>query len=318
MAGTPKKKRGVQRRPRDPRNRHNLHPNTGGRGGPPSDPSPLQGGGGNIGRLVLSVGGSVCRGGSLAAASASVAVPPAFCATSQGGGARSVIDLSSPANADIDEDAGAAAAYQTTAKNPLVAMEADNANIDEDADAGAAAAYWTTAMNPLVAMEAMAREDGDDNNGEFSDAVERSAVAHRLKRNTSSKDLLFTPQQLKNILKSLIENRTELLEFAVRADSHRPSSAVQLAPQLVAALPVLHKKKQQKESMADRITEIYFIWREVARCPQVPNSLPHVRTKLMTVLEDFTLSLVRVHTFCRAELEEERNTTKVLMREDIW
>ena len=178
----------------------------------------------------------------MAAASASVAVPPAFCTTSQGGGARSVIDLSSPANADINEDAGAAAAYRTTAKNPLVAMEADNDDIDDDAEAGAAA-YWTTAMNPLVAMEAMAREDGDDNNGEFSDAVERSAVAHRLKRNTSSKDLSFTPQQLENILKSLIENRTELLEFAVRADSHRPSSAVQLAPQLVAALPVkLHKK----------------------------------------------------------------------------
>ena len=59
-------------------------------------------------------------------------------------------------------------------------MEADNhANIDEEDAGGAAAAYWATAMNPLVAMEAMAREDGDDNNGEFSDAVERSAVAHR-------------------------------------------------------------------------------------------------------------------------------------------
>jgi hypothetical protein len=186
-------------------------------------------------------------------------------------------------------------------------MEADNADIDEDA--GAAAAYWTTVMNPLVAMEAMTREDGDDNNGEFCDAVERSAVAHRLKRNTSSKDLSFTPQQLENILKSLIENRIELLEFAVRADSHRPPSA---------ALPVkLHKKNQLKESMVDRIAEIYFIWREVARCPQVSNSLPHVRTKLGTVLEDFTLSLVRVHTFCRAELEEERNTTKALKCEKI-
>jgi hypothetical protein len=30
------------------------------------------------------------------------------------------------------------------------------------------------------------------------------------------------------------------------------------------------------------------------------------------VLEDFTLSLVRVHTFFRAELEVERNTTKAL------
>ena len=224
-----------------------------------------------------------------------------------GGGASSVIDLSSPADADIDEDAGAAAAYRT----------ADNADIYEDA--GAAAAYWTTAMNPLVAMEAMAREDGgDDNSGDFSDAVERSAVAHHLKRNTSSRDLSFTPQQLENILKSLIENRIELLEFAVRADSHRPPSAVQLAPQLVAALPVkLHKKQQLKESMADRIAEIYFIWREVARCPQVSNSLPHVRTTLGTVLEGFTLSLVRVHTFCRAELEEERNTTKALKCEKI-
>jgi hypothetical protein len=205
------------------------------------------------------------------------------------------------------------------AKNPLVAMEADNhANIDEEDAGGAAAAYWATAMNPLVAMEAMAREDGDDNNAEFSDAVERSAVAHRLKRNTSAKNLTFTPQQLEDLLKSLIENRIELLEFAIRADSHRPPSAVQLAPQLVAALPVkLHKKKQQKESMADRITEIYFIWREIARCPQVSNFLPHVRTKFGTVLEDFTLSLVRVHTFCRAELEEERNTTKALKCEKI-
>jgi hypothetical protein len=30
--------------------------------------------------------------------------------------------------------------------------------------------------------------------------------------------------------------------------------------------------------MVDRLADIYFIWREVARCPQVLNSLPHVRT----------------------------------------
>ena len=65
-------------------------------------------------------------------------IPPDSCSR---GGASSVIYLSSPANADIDEDAGAAAAYRTMAKNPLVAMEADNhADIDEDAG-GAAAAY---------------------------------------------------------------------------------------------------------------------------------------------------------------------------------
>jgi hypothetical protein len=129
---------------------------------------------------------------------------------------------------------------------------------------------------------------------------------------------LFTPQQLEYLLRLLIENQRKLLEFASRADSHRPSRAVQLAPQLGEALLVkLPKKLKNKDGMADRLAEIYFIWREVARCPQVSNSLPHVRTKLGSALEDFTLSLVRVHTFYRVELEVERNTTKAFQSEKI-
>ncbi len=135
----------------------------------------------------------------------------------------------------------------------------------------------------------------------------------------SSRDLSFTPQQLKDLFKLLIENQHELLEFAVRADSHRPLQAVQLAPQLGEALPIkLSKKLKYKEVMADGLAEIYFTWREVACCLQVLNSLPHVRTKLGSALEDFTLSLVRVHTFCKAELEVERNTTKALWSEKIY
>ncbi len=62
--------------------------------------------------------------------------------------------------------------------------------------------------------------------------------------------------------------------------------------------------------MVDRLAEIYFIWREVACCPQVSTSLPHVLTKLGSALEDY-FSLVHVLTFCKAELEEEeRNTTE--------
>jgi hypothetical protein len=57
------------------------------------------------------VGGGVCRDGSLTAASASAAVPPDFYAMSRGGAASSLIDLSSPPDAGIDEDTGAAAAY---------------------------------------------------------------------------------------------------------------------------------------------------------------------------------------------------------------
>ena len=77
-----------------------------------------------------------------------------------------------------------------------------------------------------MGMEAMAQEDGDDNDGEFSDALKKPAIAHCLKRNTSSIDLSFTPQQLENLLKLFIENQCKLLEFAVRSNSHRPSSAV--------------------------------------------------------------------------------------------
>ena len=74
-------------------------------------------------------------------------------------------------------------------------------------------------------MEAIAQEDGEDNDredndGEFSDALVKSAIAHRLKRNTSLRDLSFTPQKLEDLLKSLTENRSNLLEFAVCADSH--------------------------------------------------------------------------------------------------
>jgi hypothetical protein len=207
----------------------------------------------------------------------------------------------------------------SAAANSVIDLQGE-VDTDEEDDDAVASSYWTTARNPLLAMEAIAREqNGEDNDGgKLSDALVKSAIAHRLKRNTSSRDLSFTPQQLEDLLDSLTENRRELLEFAIRADSHRPSNAVQLASQLGEAIPVKFSKKlKKKEGMADRLAEIYFIWREVARCPQVTNSLPHVRTKLGSALEGFTLSLVRVHTICMAELEMERNTAKALRSEKI-
>ena len=95
---------------------------------------------------------------------------------------------------------------------------------------------------------------------------------------------------------SLIENRRKLLEFAVRARSH----VLYSFPPNWGGSP--HQTLKNKEGMADRLAEIYFIWREVACCPQLTNSLPHVRTKLGSALDDFTLSLVRVHTFCMVDV----------------
>ena len=91
----------------------------------------------------------------------------------------SVIDLRSPANADADTS-------------------------EEDDDA-VASSYWTTARG----SEPSAGHGSDFSRAEreFSDALVKSAVAHRLKRNTSSRDFSFTPQQLEDMIDSLTENR---------------------------------------------------------------------------------------------------------------
>jgi hypothetical protein len=176
------------------------------------------------------------------AASAATVAPPDTSFASQG----SVLDLSSPANVKSSEDT--------------------------------VASFWTTARNPLVAMEAMAQEDGEDSNGESSNALVKSAVTHCLKRNTSLRDLLFTPQQLKDMLKSLIVNQSELLEFAVRADSHQPSLAVPLAPQLREAIPdKFVKKLKYKEVMADRLAAcgyLVYMARDYLLPPSVSFSSP--------------------------------------------
>jgi hypothetical protein len=97
MAFTPGKK-GTERNPRDPRNRHIAHLNLGGGDNPPSDPATTAATGVcNIDRGVLSAA------------------------------ATSVIDLRSPTNVDADtgeeDDNAVASSYWATARNPLLAME---------------------------------------------------------------------------------------------------------------------------------------------------------------------------------------------------
>jgi hypothetical protein len=118
------------------------------------------------------------------------------------------------------------------------------------------------------------------------------------------------------MLQVLIENHHAIIEFAICADSYQLSCAGPLASRLKEALPIkLCKKMKYKKPMADALAKIYFLWREVACCPQITKSLPHVCTKLGKALYNFTLSIARVHTFYRTELEEEQNTTKALKSE---
>ncbi len=179
---------------------------------------------------------------------------------------------------------------------------------------------WPTTRNPLLAMEALVREDGAGKDSNLYDTDVKNAFAHRLKKNASSKDLLFTIKQLASMMQALVDNRHRILEFAICADNHRPSCANPcLAPQLEEALPVKLCKKtvKYKESMADTLADVYFLWRGVACCPQVMKSLPHECTHFGKALYSFTLALVCMHTFCIAELEEEHNTTKALKSEKI-
>ncbi len=114
-------------------------------------------------------------------------------------------------------------------------------------------------MNPVFALAAMDRESANDDEEIFQDVVIKSAIAHHLKRNVSSRDLSFTPIQLTNMLQALIDNHREIIQFAVLCNSNRPSCADPIAPRLEQALPdKLSKRKTLKENMADSLPEIYF------------------------------------------------------------
>jgi hypothetical protein len=106
------------------------------------------------------------------------------------------------------------------------------------------------------------------------------AIVHRLKRNESLRYLRFTIIQLTNMLQALIDNRREIIQFAVLCNSNCPSSADPIAPCLEQALPdKLSKRKSIKEYMADSLLDIFFLWKDIARCPNVASTLPHDRTK---------------------------------------
>jgi hypothetical protein len=197
---------------------------------------------------------------------------------------------------------------------PLLAASSSCAASDHDTDEDEGGfGHRDFTMNPELAMAAMGQEDMV-----FEDVLMKSAIAHRLKKNTSSRDLSFTITELLNMLQALIDNRDEIIALAVLSDRSLPSHVERFAPRLEQALPAkLSKRRSCKEPMADSLAEIYFLWKDIARCPDVALALPHERTKLGSALSDFTVALVRVHTFCKAELEAERSTRKALKSEQI-
>ncbi len=126
---------------------------------------------------------------------------------------------------------------------------------------GDALAVWTTTRNPLLAMEASTQdqEDGSGRDGFISDNVIKHEVVQHLKRNSSSKDLLFTTKQLAITMQALIKNCNDILLFAKCMDDHRTSPAkLLLVPQLQEALPakLCPKTVKNKESMADALADV--------------------------------------------------------------
>ena len=121
----------------------------------------------------------------------------------------------------------------------------------------------------------------------------KTAITHRLKRQSSSRDLSFTIIELTNMIQSLIDNCCEIIEFAVLFDHSHPSHTNPFAPRLEQALPAkLSKRQAAKEAMADTLAEIYFLWKDIAHCPDMTSTLPHKRTKLGSALSEFAVALV--------------------------
>ena len=239
---------------------------------------------------LLAVGGHIRRGSlslsSSTPAAATHASSSAGAAISSGGGSSLLVDLYS-SGPDTNEDAG-----DFGCRNII--------------------------LNPELAMAAMDQVNDANDEQVFQDVLMKTAIAHRLKRQSSSRDLSFTIIELTNMIQALIDTRREIIEFAVLFDHSRPSHTNPFAPRLEQALPAKFSKRQAyKEAMVDTLTEIYFLWKDIARCPDVASTLPHERTKLGSALSEFTVALVQVHTFCKAELEAERNTRKALNSERI-
>ena len=85
-------------------------------------------------------------------------------------------------------------------------------------------------MNPELAMAAMDQENDANDEQVFQDVLMKTAIAHRLKRQSSSRDLSFTIIELTNIIQALIDNRREIIEFAVLFDHSHPSHTNPFAP----------------------------------------------------------------------------------------
>ncbi len=226
-----------------------------------------------------------------------------------------LLSSSTPAAATHASSSAGAAVSSGGGSRLLVDLYSSGPNTNEDAGEFGCRNFI---MNPELAMAAMDKENNDGNEQVFQDVLMKTAITHRLKRQSSSRDLSFTIIELTNMIQSLIDNCCEIIEFTVLFDRGHPSHTKPFAPCLEQALLAkLSKKKVLKEEMADTLAEIYFLWKDIAHCPDMASTLPHERTKLGSALSEFTVALVRVHPFCKAELEAERNTRNTLNCERI-
>jgi hypothetical protein len=134
------------------------------------------------------------------------------------------------------------------------------------------------------------------------------------------KDLLFTPDQLANMLQALIENCHAIIEFAICADSHQLSCARPLTSCLMEILPVkLCKKMKYKEPMADALADIYFFCGERFLLPPSDKVFAiHMHKTWQS-----SLQLHLVHCTCTHFLQdgarggaEHHQSSQV--REDLW
>jgi hypothetical protein len=202
---------------------------------------------------------------------------------------RGSCSLSTLAAAAVSSSGGVAMSFWE-GSSLLVDLSGSGPNTNEDTGE---LSRRNSTMNPAFALAAMDQESANDDEEIFQDVAMKLAIAHHLKRNVNLMDLSFTPIQLTNMIQVLIDNRCEIIQFAVLCDSNRPSCTDPITPHLEQALPnKLSKRKAAKEYMADSLAEIYFGGKDIACCHNVASTLPQDRTKHGSALSEFTMALV--------------------------
>ena len=139
---------------------------------------------------------------------------------------------------------------------------------------------------------------------ELEQVVITSAIAHRLKKNASAGDLCFSVEELLGWMEDLVTNRLAIVALAMQADVLLPPGGGTFAARMSEAIPEkLSKRNKTKNSLSDRLAEVYSLYTALAR---IVKKTPLPRSHVGKALSNLVTNIARVHVLCAKELQEDQ------------